>query len=62
MPFSEVIRLLAWQWIYDKYALQLYHKYIKEFEPVLGDYGISTDEWKNYIITFEEYHKWIKEI
>lgn len=60
MPFREAMRLVAWQWIYDKYSGKLdewKHTYI----PVLKDYNISMDIWLNYISEFEKEYGWLNE-
>lgn len=59
-PFQEALRLLAWQWIYDKYTGHL-EEWRHTYEPVLEDYKVSSEVWEQYIRKFENFHSWIKE-
>lgn len=58
-PFSEVIRLLAWQWVYDKAAGRI-QEWQPAFEPVLRDYKVRWDDWLNYLGELKNYHPWIE--
>lgn len=59
-PFAEAMRLIAWQWCYDKYTQQL-DIWRSSYLPVLEDYKVPFEVWVNYVKQFEEYHSWIKD-
>lgn len=58
-PFSEAMRLIAWQWIYDKAAGRI-QEWQPSFEAVLIDYKVRWDNWLNYLNDFKDYHPWIE--
>lgn len=57
-PFREMMRLLMWQWMYDKHTGQL-DMWKDTFKPVLDDYGVSESVWGNYEEVFERNHPWL---
>jgi hypothetical protein len=57
-PFTEAMRLLAWQWIYDDKANEL-KDWLPHFSMVLEDYQVSPGTWDRYIRHFYEYHRWL---
>jgi hypothetical protein len=59
MPFSEVMRLLAWQWIYDEAAGE---NWATKYTPVLNDLNVSPEVWKNYIDQIHQYYPWIAKL
>jgi hypothetical protein len=56
MPFTEVMRLLAWQWLYDKAAQE---DWSEGYWPVLNDFNVSRERWNEYIKQLEEYYPWL---
>jgi hypothetical protein len=59
MPFSEVIRLLFWQLMYDEKAGE---NWKEEYFPVFEDLGVNPDWVEKYFIVFNEYYPWIKKL
>lgn len=59
MPFSEVMRLLAWQYIFDELAQE---DWFDEYAPVLKDMGVSDTGWIRYIAQLHKYYPWIEKI
>ncbi len=59
MPFTEVMRLLMWQWIYDMKAGE---DWSQEYWPVLDDFGISRERWMHYANKMLEYYNWIEKL
>lgn len=59
MPFTEVMRLLSWQWIYDVAAKE---DWSQEYWPVLQDYNVSQKQWLRYIEELNKYYSWIKKL
>jgi len=53
MPFSEVMRLLAWQWRYDFEANE---DWSEKYWPVLNDFNVSKEMWLRYIQEMLRYH------
>jgi hypothetical protein len=60
-PFSEAMRLLAWQEIYDEKVGE-FNTYQPIFAMILADYGVSPGTWDKYMRHFYEYHRWLTEI
>lgn len=59
MPFSEVIRLLSWQYLYDELSGEDWRV---EYEPVLNDLGVSGEMWNSYIQELHNYYPWLNKI
>jgi len=59
MPFTEVMRLLSWQWLYDEMAKE---DWSKEYWPVLNDFNVSKEQWLKYIEELRGYYLWLKKI
>lgn len=57
-PRQEALRIMAWQWICDKFTGEL-DKWINDYNPLLKEYNVSMSDWIKYIGHFEDYHKWI---
>jgi hypothetical protein len=61
MPFSEIMRLLSWQWMYDGASGNII-EWNDEYKDVLNDLGVEANIWDKYLCELEEYYPWLQKL
>lgn len=59
MPFSEIMRLLSWQKLYDEAVNE---NWDDEYRPVLEDLSVPITVWYKYLDQLREYYVWLKKL